>query len=300
MQPKETHRDRIAREIAEQMERGTAPWVRPWATKAAGRPHNPITKTRYKGFNFLHLHCAHAGYAFATYKQIAEKGGKVKPGAKAVPILFWSPVPGGVKAPEAPEGEEGEGGRRSPFVLKTYMVFSLEEDTEGMEAFIEPPPPVRPQVERHGNAEALIEAWRRVLAGGIEHGGGSAYYRRDQDLIRLPEQGHFHDDPAYYATAFHEISHATGHERRLNRKFGAKYADPRYAFEELVAELSAAFLCAEIGIDGQLQHAAYLASWAKLLHTDGSAFLRACGLAQKAADRALVELHAYDTIAAAE
>lgn len=305
MTPKENHRDRIARELAEALDRGVAPWVRPWSKQGRANPHNPITGTRYRGFNFLNLALSAHGSAFATFKQIAEKGGRVKEGAHGLPIMFWSPVPGGKggkaggEGPEAPEGDDGStAGRRAPFILKTFIVFDLASDTEGMDQWIEPPPPLRPETERHETADALIAAWGKALAGGFHQGGGRAYYSPDRDAIHVPQQGHFHTDPAFYGTCFHEIGHATGAKKRLDRTFGRRFGDRAYAFEELIAELTAAFLCAEIGIDGTLQHAEYLGNWAAHLRDDGSAFLRACGHAQKAADLALAELSAFDSIAA--
>ena len=300
MSDKETHRDRIARELAEAMEGGAAPWVRPWGTRESCNPRNPITGTRYRGFNFMWLHMFAGGGNFATWKQITEKKGTVKPGAKAIPILFWSKLPPGAKAPKGETAEDlEEGGRRgAPFILKTYMVFHLETATEGLEHLLPPPPPMRPVIERHAEAEAVICAWNRALRGGIRHEGDRAFYSPSEDKIVMPLQAAFHDDANYYATALHEIGHATGAAHRLDRTVGKRFGDLAYAFEELVAELSAAFLCAEIGIDGQLQHASYLASWARILKKDPGAFLRACGLAQKASDRALAEVAPAVAIAA--
>jgi antirestriction protein ArdC len=241
----------------------------------------------------MFLHMFAGGGHFATWKQITEKKGKVKPGAKAIPILFWSKLPPGKKAPKGETAEDSEeGGRRggAPFILKTYMVFHLETATEGLEALLPPPPPMRPVIERHEQAQAVISAWNRALRGGLRHEGDRACFSSTEDRILMPLQAAFHDDPSYYATALHEIGHATGAPHRLNRTFGNRFGDLAYAFEELVAELSAAFLCAEIGIDGQLQHASYLASWSRILRKDPGAFLRACALAQKAADRALAEV----------
>lgn len=306
MSKKETHRDRIARELAEEMQKGTAPWVKPWGSQQVASPQNPITKTKYRGFNFLFLHMRGGGN-FATWKQITEKKGTVKPGAKAIPILFWSKRAPGVEAPKGETSEDfEEGGRRGggSFILKTYMVFHLETATEGLESLLPPPPPMRPVVERHERAQNLISAWDRALRGGLRHEGDRACYAPSDDRILMPLQAAFQNDSSYYATAFHEIGHATGAPHRLDRTAGKRFGDLAYAFEELVAELSAAFLCADIGIDGQLQHdaqcqhASYLSSWARILNKDPSAFLRACGLAQKAADRALAEVTPAVAIAA--
>ena len=106
MSDKETHRDRISRELAEAMEKGTAPWIRPWGTRESCNPQNPITGTVYRGFNFMWL-SMFGGGNFATFKQITEKKGTVKPGAKAIPILFWSQLPPGKKAPKGETSVDG-------------------------------------------------------------------------------------------------------------------------------------------------------------------------------------------------
>lgn len=160
-----------------------------------------------------------------------------------------------------------------------YTVFNAEQ-VEGL-----PPAMVVKNVnpaERYAAAEALVAA----LGADIIHvpGGNVACYRPGMDGITLPEPGQFRTVEDYVATKFHEVIHWTGHPDRLNRTFGKVFGDKDYAFEELVAELGAAFLCAHTGVEGHLQHPQYLASWIKELEDNEKAIFRAASLAQKATD----------------
>ena len=104
------------------------------------------------------------------------------------------------------------------------------------------------------------------------------------DKIHLPNKTEFKSIPDFYATALHELTHWTGHKSRLVRDFSGRFGDAAYAFEELIAELGAAFLCASTGVDGQLQHDSYIASWLKVLKNDKKAIFTAAAAARKAAE----------------
>ena len=278
-----SRRDEIARTLADQMSQGVAPWKRPW-TAETRRPHNPISGAEYRGENWFWLTLCGGG-AWATFNQIVAAGGTVKKGAKGHAIFFWQPT-----GPKKADGAKPSDAKAEPlkrgFIQKTYIVFNIEADTEGLDlANLCPKATVRSEVERHAHAEAIIEAWAATLKGGLTFGGGRAYYSPSSDSVRLPVQESFASDCEYYATAFHEFAHATA--PRLKRKVGTLADLKAYAFEELVAELAAAYLCAEVGIDGQVQHAEYLSSWSKMLADDPSAFQKAASAAQKAADLVL-------------
>jgi antirestriction protein ArdC len=118
----------------------------------------------------------------------------------------------------------------------------------------------------------------------LTHGGDRAFYSPGTDSITLPRPEAFNDEASYYGTALHEHAHWTGSEHRLNRTFGKRFGDSAYAFEELVAELAAAFLTADLGIPGKLQHPEYLAHWATVLGNDKQALWTAASAATKAAD----------------
>ena len=121
----------------------------------------------------------------------------------------------------------------------------------------------------------------------IQHGGNRAFYSPDRDIVQMPELNHFRDAESYYATLAHEMTHWTRHSSRLDRDLGRKrFADAGYAMEELVAEIGAAFLCADLGITPETRddHAAYIASWLQVLKNDKRAIFTAASHAQKAAD----------------
>ena len=130
------------------------------------------------------------------------------------------------------------------------------------------------------------EDFIKLSGATIQHGGNSAHYAPASDYIQLPAREDFKSKQDYYATALHELSHWTGHKSRIDRDFSKskRWGDSAYAFEELVAELGAAMLCAHLKIDGQLQHASYVASWLKVLKQDSKAILKAGAEAQKILD----------------
>jgi antirestriction protein ArdC len=172
--------------------------------------------------------------------------------------------------------------REIPF-MKGYTVFNVEQ-IEGLPAhyYAQPENPL-PLSERIENADRFMTATGAV----INHGGNRAFYAPARDVIQLPAFEAFRDNESYYATALHELTHWTKHEKRLDRDFGRqKFGDEGYAREELVAELGAAFLCADLDITPEIRddHAAYLASWLKVLREDKRAIFSAAAHAQRAAD----------------
>lgn len=144
------------------------------------------------------------------------------------------------------------------------------------------------------------EAERFLMAAGArtDHSGHRAFYRPSTDHIILPEREAFITPANYYATACHELTHWTGHESRLDRDFSksSRFGDEHYAFEELVAELGASFLCGHFGfIDATVEnHASYLASWIKVLKNDKNAIFTAAKHASSAYDY-LMTLTGKDT-----
>lgn len=132
--------------------------------------------------------------------------------------------------------------------------------------------------------DATIDEFLAASGATIREGFGEAYYRPGADFISLPQFEAFRTAAHFYAVAFHELGHWTGHKSRLDRDLRHRFGERAYAAEELVAELCAAFLCAEFSIDGDLRHAGYLQSWIGLLKTDNRAFFTACSKAQAAAD----------------
>lgn len=172
--------------------------------------------------------------------------------------------------------------KASFFRTRCYKVFNAEQ-IDGLPPMVDPD-----SIEQVDPAEKYAEAEAIIAATGakIIHVAGSdvACYRPGQDGISLPEPGQFRSVEDYMSTKFHEVVHWTGHQSRLNRDMSGTHGSPEYAFEELVAELGSAFLCAHLGIEGTLQHPEYLSAWVKRLGEDEKAILRAASLAQKATD----------------
>lgn len=260
--------------IIQQLENGALPWLKPWAADSSA-DKNFITQKPYSGINTLIL--GMSGFnnpAWATYQQWASKGFQVKKGEKATQIVFFKPM-----SKTSTNESSGELETSNFAILKTYAVFNAEQtDAELLPLDIDsnaaPFNPI-PAIEQKLNDTGAI----------IKHGGDSAFYMPSKDYIQMPNKTAFNSEAHYYATAFHELSHWSGAKHRLDRQLDkGRYGNPAYAFEELVAEISAAFLCAEFKIEGDLRHAGYIESWLKACRDDNKAIFKAAALAQKAAD----------------
>jgi antirestriction protein ArdC len=134
------------------------------------------------------------------------------------------------------------------------------------------------------NDISSIEALTVKSGAKLQFGGDRAYYSPSQDYIAMPHKTQFNSEASYYATLLHELSHWSGHKSRLDRDLSGRFGNEAYAAEELIAELSAAFLCARYSITGELRHSSYIASWLRVLKNDNKAIFKAAALAQKSAD----------------
>jgi antirestriction protein ArdC len=276
---------RVTNEIVAQLEAGTRPWIQPWqAGHAAGEVSRPLrfNALPYRGINVLLLWLAAMRSRFTcplwmTYRQAAELGGQVRRGEKASLVVYASKL---TRHETGDDGEEQE--YEVPF-LKNYSVFNCEQ-IDGL------PARYYAQAERTLQATQRIERAERFFANTrahIRHGGSIAYYSPAGDHVQMPPFQSFSDAESYYATLLHELIHWTRHPSRLAREFGRKrWGDEGYSLEELVAEMGAAFLCADIGITPEVRddHAAYIASWLKVLKQDKRAVFTAAAHAQRAAD----------------
>ena len=168
--------------------------------------------------------------------------------------------------------------RRIPF-LKAFTVFNVAQ-CDGLPEVIQPPAKVVNPDTRDATADDFMAATGAV----IRHGEGRAYFRPSTDSINLPAFETFASASAYYATAFHELGHWTGAETRLNRQFGKRFGDQAYSAEELVAELTSAFTCAEFGFDNSGADAAYIDHWIKFLSDHENAIVTAASHASKAVE----------------
>jgi antirestriction protein ArdC len=267
--------------IIAMLEAGTRPWSQSWAGYAGGGRPRRADGTPYRGANVINLWAAGMCRGFGspywlTYKKAQELGAQVKKGAKSE-LAFYV---GTISKTEERNGQEKE--RVIPF-MKSYCVFNAEE-IEGLAPHYYAPAAraILDPAARIQTADDFIAATGAV----IREGGGRAFYRPSTDEIHMPEFGSFVSASAYYGTALHELAHWSGAEKRLDRTKGKAFADPDYAFEELVAELSAAYLSADLAISAEPRedHASYIAGWLKALRDDNRAIFRAASLAEKACD----------------
>lgn len=272
----------IANRIADALESGTRPWAKPWNAKASPvaleMPHN-VAGRNYRGANVFWLWMAQeaAGYAepvWMTFKQAKELGGSVRKGEKGVPVFFWSQV----KKQDEKTGEE-----KAHWFAKSYVVFNIAQ-CDGIERKASPVAAPEAEGDRLAAAEALIAA----TGADIRHGGAEAFYRPSTDSVHMPAFAAFESADGYYSTLFHELGHWSGADSRLKRDLTGRFGDQAYAFEELIAELTAAFVCASQGFASieraDDQHAAYIGSWIKRLRHDPKAFVKAASEAQRAAE----------------
>ncbi|WOS62042.1 ArdC family protein [Sinorhizobium fredii] len=278
--------ERITSRIVAELEQGVRPWLKPWnAEHAMGRITRPLRSNGmpYQGINVLMLwgESVAKGYAapmWMTFKQALELGANVRKGEHGSLVVYADRIRR--KELDAATGEEAE--REIPF-LKGYTVFNVEQ-IEGLPAhFYGVAEPRLDPVQRIGKADAFFAA----TGADIRHGGNMAYYSAADDRVQMPPFESFRDAESYYATLAHECVHWTKHGKRLDREFGRKrWGDEGYAAEELVAELGAAFISADLDLtpEPREDHAAYIASWLKVLKNDKRAIFTAASHAQRAAD----------------
>ncbi len=274
----------ITDQILADLSQGVTPWTKPWtAGHAAGPVSRPLRHSLepYSGINTLVLWGAalERGYGapiWMTFKQALELGGAVRKGESGTTVVYANRIT------RQETNEQGEDVERSIPFLKAYRVFNVEQ-IDGLPERFQAAPPTLPESERIARADAFLAATQAQ----VTHGGDQACYDLIADRIRIPVFGAFATSHDYYATRAHETVHWTRHSSRLDRDLGRKtFGDEGYAREELVAELGAAFLCAELGVDlrPRADHAAYIGSWLKVLEGDKRAIFGAAAHAQKAVD----------------
>jgi antirestriction protein ArdC len=271
--------ERVTESIVAELEKGVAPWVKPWSGGgSAMMPYNATSQRRYSGVNVLLLWDAalSRGYrscAWLTFRQAMGLGGHVKKGEHGCSIVYASSFT--KSDTDAKTGEETE--KRIPF-LKSYSVFNVEQ-TEGLPSQVYQVAEPKPLEDALEDVEAFIER----IGADVRHGGDKACYMPGYDAIQLPDPGSFESAAHFYATSCHEHAHWSGAESRLNRNLTGRFGSEAYAAEELVAELTAAFLCASLSIPGRLRHAEYLGSWLTILKEDKRAIFTAASKATEAA-----------------
>lgn len=268
---------RITDKIIAQLETGVRPWTQPWTSSASvSRPlrHNGEA---YSGINVLLLWSEAMARGFQsptwmTFRQALALGAHVRKGETGATVVYANIL---ARAETDDVGEEQL--RRIPF-LKAYTVFNVEQiEGLGEGHASAPAPAVNPDARI-----AQVEAWFATLGVDLRHGGGSAFYVPSTDHVQMPAFEQFRDAQSYYATLGHECVHWTGHAARLARDFSR--STQAYAREELVAELGAAFLCADLGLalEPREDHAAYLDHWLEVLCGDKRFIVSAAAHAQRA------------------
>lgn len=275
---KDVYQD-ITNRIIEMLETGTVPWRKPWRSD---RPKSLVSGKPYRGINAVILGSApYESQYWITGNQANQRGGYIRKGEKAWPLVFWKFI-------EVKDKDTGERSAEDSYaILKRWPIFNVEQCVN-----VDYPAPLPRDFNDIETAQAIVTGM--PLPPTINHlGGNRAFYRPSTDTVSMPDKTRFTSEAEYYSTLFHELGHSTGHPSRLERpdvmlpEFGS---DP-YAKEELVAEMIAAMLCGRAGIAPNTldNSAAYIAAWLQQLRDDKRLLVSAASAAQKACDYILRE-----------
>ena len=285
MSDKQSIYDAITSKIIAAVEANPGAPKMPWHRNAGMplMPSNAHTKNRYRGINVVSLWCTaeDLGYTlpiWATYRQWAQIDCQVRKGERATPIVFYREF----SVEPEPDAADDDGKRR---MIRGSWVFNANQ-VDGY--------PVTAENSDLGPV-ARTQAFDEFVAGTgarIEHGGDRAFYRPSTDTITMPDEGRFCGtdtttrDQAYMSTLAHELAHFSGASHRLNREFGKRFGDAAHVAEEICAELTACFICAELGIcsEPRPDHAQYIAHYLALLKDNNRAIFSAAAKAAQAVD----------------
>lgn len=266
--------------IIAQMESGVIPWLKPWNSTGAGA----VSRSTGKPYSLINQMLLPRPGEYATFKQINEAGGRIRKGEKASTVIFWKQI----RVTE-PDIETGDIKVKMIPVLRYYQVFNLDQcENIAPIHYREPEPTNASPIEE---AETVISEY--VTRSGLDlrntQPSNKAYYSPARDRVVLPMLQQYEDSAEYYSTAFHELTHSTGHSSRLNRfttDRAAAFGSSEYSKEELIAELGSCFLMGHCGINSdttERNSAAYLQGWLKALQNDRSLIVSAASKAEKAA-----------------
>ena len=266
--------EQVTDNIVSMLEQGDVPpWRKEWSGEALSIPHNGVTGHQYQGVNVWNLMMTgwakqYTSSQWATYKQWSDKGGQVRKGEKSTVAVYFKPL----------DKIDDSGNEYKLHIARAFHVFNKDQvniDT----------PSEKPQILTRDEVELAGLSLQLANSLAVNVSEGAPCYIPSLDSINMPRFSSFTNGGAYFSTMAHECSHATGHSSRLDRKFGKRFGDDAYAMEELVAELSAAYICAKYGIGYDIeQHASYLSSWLKRLKQDSKAIFTVAAAAQRAAD----------------
>ena len=274
----------INQRFIEALKHGAPPWIKPWGDSDCGhRPINAATGHIYSGINvsILWSEAIRSGFEtdrWLTLRQANSLGGRVTKGQRGTTVVVYKQL----KVRRRPaDCNDIDAEETSDFIrlMKGYTVFNVEQCTGIPDRVISAPLPA--QWTELSSVTEFVDA----AGADIVHGKDSAVYEPNPDRILMPAKAAFEDRAGYYPTLFHEMVHWTGHPSRLNRPGirNTKQLDPReYAFEEMVAEIGSAYLCADFGIQGELRHDSYVLSWIEVLDSDPKAIFAAAAQAEQA------------------
>lgn len=291
--------------IVAALENGTAPWVRPWKHVAGsqvigGYPSNLVSKKPYKGINIflLWLTSMEHGYTdtrWCTFNAIKNVGGHVRKGEHSTLIVFWKFIDRSqtvtTKNDDGDEITETRMGKVP--LIRYYRVFNAEQ-CELPERY-----KLKTEESQEEQTDGRIPEVEEFISGtgaDIVYGGDRACYTPLTDRIAVPNLSSFDSPEAFYATNFHELTHWTGKKERTDRPLINRFGDEAYAFEELIAEMGSAFLCAHFGVEGQLQHENYVGNWIKILKDNKYAVFTASSKARTATEWMLKKVYGNDVV----
>jgi antirestriction protein ArdC len=274
----------VTDKMLDALNKNQVPWQKPWKGGGKNMPRNAFSKRPYRGINILilglqNMMCGYSDNRWATFKKISENGGKVIKGSKSTEVVLWKPV----------SKNKTDAAGNLVMICRSYRVFNVEQ-TEGLKL------PEEKEAENQefvpiDEAEEIFQGYfREDYAPPLKYGFDHAAYFPSSDHIEMPDRLQFKTPEEFYATIFHEAAHSTLHEKRLNRKDeeGAgshRFGSKTYAAEELVAEMSSAFLCCMAGIETTFDNsAAYIANWRQKLIDDPKVVVYAAQRAHKAVD----------------
>jgi antirestriction protein ArdC len=297
--PKPDVYQKVTDAIVNEIEQGVSSnWRMPWHTsgKFAFSPINVTSKKPYRGINTVCLWAAAQakGYdrgEWATYQQWQDRGAQVRKGERATLVVFWKFSNNAAETDDETDDDTPRSGSRLLFT-RGYSVFNAAQ-VDGYTPKSDPDTPIERRID------AAEQFFSRINTR-VTHLGNRAFYSPADDAITLPPFAAFFTPVDYYSTRAHETGHWTSHANRCNRELGKRFGDNAHSVEELIAELTAAFTCAHLGLSSEPRpdHAQYIASWLRVLKADKRAIFTAASKAQQAADYMLQQSERTAEVAA--
>jgi antirestriction protein ArdC len=268
--------EQITNTIVSAIEEGAGKYEMPWHTLSA--PLNAANRKPYRSVNVLMLWATAQKHAYtsnewATYRQWQEAGAQVRKGERSTTVVFWKFYD---RAEEQQEDSDAPEERPRCFA-RCYHVFNASQ----VDGYIPEIQEQLPESVRIQNADRFFAS----LPAVIKHGGDRAFYSPTGDFIQIPAFAQFKSPKGYVCTLAHECAHWSGAPPRLNRDLSGRFGDERYSMEELIAELTSCYICAELQIQSEprVDHAPYLSCWLRVLKSDKKAIFAAASKAQEAA-----------------